>query len=95
MFAATDALESYVGDNKMQLRRASAIRQRGHYKDPAFMSNLRKRHEEFLLDIEFDDAGRIVATPETCGDIVRALLDHRLASAFSQNIYDVPDVKPV
>ena len=95
VFAATEALESYVGENKIQLRRASAIRQKGHYRDPGFMANLRARHQEFRLNIEFDEDGKIVATPETCRDIVQALLDHRLASGFSENVYDVPDVKRV
>ena len=95
VFAETGALESYVGDNKIQLRRASAIRQKGHYKDPAFMSNLRRRHLDFRLNIEFGEDGRIVPTPETCRDIVQALLDHRLASGFSENVYDIPDVTKV
>ena len=95
VFAETDALKSYVGENKIQLRRASAIRQKGHYKDPGFMLNLRSRHKEFRLNIKFDPDGKIVATPETCRDIVQALLDHRLVSGFSENIYDVPDVRRV
>ena len=94
-FADTEALESYVGENKIQLRRASSIRQKGHYKDPGVMSNLWERHEQFRLNIEFDTDRKIVATPETCRDIVQALLDHRLASGFSENVYDVPDVKHV
>lgn len=95
VFGETDALESYVGENKIQLRRAAAIRQKGHYKDPGFMANLRARYAEYELNIEFDGDGRIVATPETCRDIFQALLDHRLASGFSENVYDVPDVKQV
>ena len=95
VFGETGALESYVGENKIQLRRASAIRQKGHYKNPGFMANLRARHGEYDLNIEFDADGRIVATPETCRDIFQALLDHRLASGFSENVYDVPDVKRV
>ena len=95
VFGETDALVSYVGENKIQLRRASAIRQKGHYKNPEFMTNLRMRHADYQLNIEFDGDGRIVATPETCRDIFQALLDHRLASGFSQNVYDVPDVKRV
>ena len=95
VFVDTEALQSYVGDNKIQLRRASAIREKGHYKDAVFMSNLRRRHREFRLNIQFGEDGRILATPETCRDIVQALLDHRLASGFSENIYDVPDAKAV
>ena len=95
VIADTEALVSYVGENKIQLRRASVIRQKGHYKEPRFMRNLRARCEQFRLNIEFDAEGKIVATPETCRDIVQALLDHRLVSGFSENIYDVQDVKRV
>ena len=95
MIAETDALESYVGDSKIQLRRVAAIRQKGHYKAPNFMSNLRRRHQEFQLNLKFGEDGRMVPTPETCRDITQALLDHRLASGFSENVYDVPDATRV
>lgn len=91
VFSDLSALLGHVGDNKIQLRRASAIRQKGHYRNGEFMSNLRKRHAEFGLKLQFDAAGKIVPTPETCRDIFVALLDHRLASGFSANVYDVPD----
>ncbi len=95
IFSQIDALSTYVGDNKIQLRRAAAIRQKGHYKDPEFMKRLRARYKEFRLNIIFDEKGRIVPTPETCKDIFQALLDHRLSSAFSETIYDVQDAKAV
>ena len=95
IFASVDAFVSYVGENKIQLRRASAIRQKGHYKDVAFMTRLRARYTEFRLNIQFDNNGQILSTEETCKDIFQALLDHRLSSAFSETIYDVPDAQAV
>lgn len=95
IFTDLAPLSGHVGENKIQLRRVSAIRQKGHYRDEKFMANLRERHSEFGLDLQFDDAGRIMATPDTCRDIFIALLDHRLASGFSRNIYDVPDATHV
>jgi hypothetical protein len=95
IFDGLAPLVEHVGENKIQLRRASAIRQKGHYKNDAFMENLRNRHAEFGLTLNFDAEGRIVPTPETCRDIIIALLDHRLASAFSATIYDVPDATPI
>ncbi len=95
IFSHIDALVSYVGDNKIQLRRAAAIRQKAHYKDPEFMKRLRARHKEFMLNIIFDVDGKIIPTPETCKDIFQALLDHRLSSAFSETIYDVQDARAV
>ena len=59
------------------------------------MRNLRQRYAEYRLNIIFDEYGKIVPTPETCRDIMTALLDHRLGSGFSGYIYDVPDAVPV
>ena len=94
IFADTVPLTTFVGDNKLHLRRASAIRQKAHYADEDFMANLRARHAEYHLIINFDDAGRIIPCAETCRDIFNALLDHRLKSGFSENIYSVPDASP-
>ena len=88
-------LVDFVKDNKIQLRRASAIRQKGHYKDPEFMQNLRKRHTECGLTLNFNGQGKITPTPDTCSNIVTAFLDHRLTSRFSEKYYDVPSSKEV
>lgn len=88
-------LTAYVGDNKIHLRRMCSIRQKGHYKDQNFMSKLRQHHAAHRLNLNFDAAGLLVCTEDNCGDIITALLDHRLASAFSTNVYDVPDATKV
>lgn len=90
-FSTIAPLQSFVGENKLHLRRACAIRQKRHYKDPQFMNNLRARYSEFKLNINFDAAGKIIPCEDTCRDIFSALLDHRLKSGFSNSIYDVPD----
>lgn len=90
LFADMAPLISHVGENKIQLRRVSAIRQKGHYRDADFMDRLREHGAEFGLAIQFDGDGKIIVTPETCVEIITALLDHRLSSAFSNQIYDVP-----
>ena len=89
-FADITPLVEFVGNNKIQLRRTSAIRQKGHYKEAGFMANLRQRYNECGLTLEFNAQGEIIATPETCSDIVTALLDHRLTSRFSELYFDVP-----
>lgn len=94
-FAALGPLADFVGTNKIQLRRMCSIRQKGHYKNAAFMSKLRIHHAAHGLTLTFDANGLIIPTAETCGDIITALLDHRLASAFSENVYDVPDATRV
>ncbi|OEI84671.1 DUF4868 domain-containing protein [Brucella sp. BO3] len=95
VFAELTHLRSFVGINRLQLRRMSAIRVKSFYKDEGFMNNLRLRYAEFGLNIVFDGEGKIIPTPETCRDIMTALLDHRLRSGFSGNTYDVPDAVQV
>lgn len=88
-------LNEHVGSNKIQLRRMSAVRQKGHYKDPNFMKNLRDQAKEFGFNIRFSDDGKIVIDQDTCAEVITALLDHRLRSAFSKQIYDVPSTTQV
>lgn len=95
LFSTIAPLVAFVGNNKLHLRRACAIREKAHYKNGAFMDRLRQNHQQFGLVLIFDAQGRIEPTDETCADIIRAFLDHRLMSPFSQNIYDVPDTTVV
>ncbi|MBS1164193.1 MAG: hypothetical protein H6R00_218 [Proteobacteria bacterium] len=91
IFSDTAPLVQFVGENRIHLRRISAIRIKSFYKNTDFMENLRRLYIEFGLNIIFSAEGKIVPTPETCKDIMTALLDHRLRSGFSGNTYDVPD----
>ena len=86
---------NFVGSNKMQLRRAFAIKTKGHFRNANFMNALRLHHAQAGLAINFDQAGRIVPTAASCPDIFRALLDHRLMSRFSNMNYDVPSASTV
>lgn len=95
IFDDLQSLIDHVGINKIQLRRMSAVRSKGHYKDPTFMKNLRERAGELGFNIAFDDDGKILITEATCAEIITALLDHRLRSAFSEQIYDVPSTTQI
>lgn len=95
IFSDVGPITEFVGENKIQLRRAIAIREKAHYKDAGFMQNLRNHCAAMNLQIAFDGAGRIVPTPETCRDIFQALLDHRLDSRLSNQLYDVQSTEPV
>lgn len=94
LFSNTTELVKYVGTNRMQLRRASEIRRKGHYKDPSFMKALKSQYKQAGLTINFDTKNRIVPCATTCPDIFKALLDHRLMSRFSKLNYDVPSTTP-
>lgn len=95
LFTDLAPLVDYVGSNRIQLRRVCAIRQKGHYLDQGFIGRLRQHHAQYGLNLQFDANGRIAPTEGTCADIITALLDHRLSSAFSQIVYDVPDATQV
>jgi len=95
LFSTLDPLTNFVGTNKIHLRRACAIHGKAHYKNKAFMSRLKKDHTKYQLKLNFDGHGRILPTDDTCADIIRALLDHRLLSPFSEQLYDVPDATVV
>lgn len=95
IFSNVAPVVEYVGKNKIRLRRALAIHQKGHYKDPVFMGHLRNNYANFGLVLEFDHNLKLVVTEINCPDVFTALLDHRLKSPFSQNVYDVQDTNNV
>lgn len=95
VFADVGPLVTFVGSNKIHLRRACAIRERGNFRDADFMARLREEHAELGFVFTFDDEGRFVCTEANCLDIIKALLDHRLDSRLSRRIYDVENTEVV
>lgn len=95
LFVDTTPLVAFVGTHKLHLRRACAIREKRLYADAQFMARLRLNYQQAGLDLTFDDDGKFVVTPGQCPDIIRALLDHRLHSLFSQSFYDVQNATEV
>ena len=77
------------------MRRASAIKEKGYYKNPNFMNSLRINAKKFKLNLEFDEKGKIVMNNECCADVFQALLDHRLQSHYQDHLYDVPNAQKV
>jgi hypothetical protein len=95
LFVDLTPLVEYVGVNKIRLRRICAVRQKAHYLDADFMARVRQRSAEYGFALQFDNFGKIIVTPETGEEVITALLDHRLASGFSNRIYDVPSATQV
>lgn len=95
LFSNLELLSAYVGNNAMQLRRASAIQQKGYYKNDAFMASLKENAQRFRLNLQFDHQNKIIVSRECCPDIFQALLDHRLQSHYQAHLYDVPNAQPV
>ena len=94
-FADVAPLVAFVGSNKIHLRRACAIRERGNFRDVDFMARLRQEHLQMGFTFAFDDQGRFVCTEASCPDIIKALLDHRLDSRLSHRVYDVENTEVV
>lgn len=88
--ANLEAFDAFVGKNATHLRRMAVIKARGYYKNANYMTRLREINGLRGWGIQFDDQGRIIATPEKMRDILHILLDHRLRSELSDNQYDVP-----
>ncbi len=87
--------DTFIGKNATHLRRMAVIKARGYYNNPDYMTRLREINRLRGWGIQFDDQGRIVATPEKMRDILHVLLDHRLRSELSDNQYDVSSTIPV
>lgn len=95
VFADAAPLVAFVGTNKIHLRRACAIREKGNFRDEGFMARLRQEHVQMGFTFAFDVQGRFVCDEASCPDIIKALLDHRLDSRLSQRIYDVEHTEAV
>ncbi|MGQ3055039.1 MAG: Kiwa anti-phage protein KwaB-like domain-containing protein, partial [Roseateles sp.] len=80
----------HVGTNTMHLRRMAVIQQKANYANPTYMQRLRDVNAQEGWNIEFDTAGRIVATEDTMRAIMQVLLNHRLHSKLSLTTFDVP-----
>lgn len=89
LFSDVEPIKRYVGRDKIQLRRAAAIQQKGHYKNADFINSLIANKDRLKLNITIDGNNKIVVTDDACRDIFQALLDHRLISHYQGNVYDV------
>ncbi len=94
-FADIAPLVAFVGTNKIHLRRACAIRDKNNFANAAFMARLRQHCGQMGFAFAFDPQDRIICTEANCTDVIKALLDHRLDSRLSGNLYDVESTEMV
>lgn len=94
-FTSMQPLIDHVGTNTMHLRRMAVIQQKAHYTDHEYMDRLRDINAQEGWNIQFDGAGRIVATECTMKVIMQVLLNHRLYSRLSLTTFDVPSTSAV
>lgn len=96
LFNDLDPLVEYVGNNSIQLRRMAVIEEKGIYNHPNFLPNLQIVNTQHSWGINFDPTtNKISPCDETVKVIMQILLDHRLMSQITENIYDVPDTVKV
>jgi len=96
LFTDLQPLISYVGNNSIQLRRMATVEQKGLYGRPDFLEKLQRVSVMRNWNINFDPVTtKIIACDQTVRDILQVLLDHRLMSELTDNIYDVPDARQI
>lgn len=94
-FTSIAPVITHVGTNVMHLRRMAVIQQKANYANPDYMERLRVANGQEAWNIDFDAAGRIVATADTMRVIMQVLLNHRLYSKLSLTTFDVPSSSAV
>lgn len=92
LFTDLQPLIGYVGSNSIQLRRMAVVEQKGIYSRPNFLATLSQVSVSRNWGINFDpNTNKIIACDHTAKAILQVLLDHRLMSEITSNVYDVPD----
>jgi hypothetical protein len=96
LFSDLSPIVEYIGNNSIQLRRMAVIEEKRIYNRPNFIQTLRRVNNARGWGINFDDGNNTI-TPcsETVKVIMQVLLDHRLMSEITDNIYDVPDATEI
>ncbi|AIY39891.1 hypothetical protein LT85_0731 [Collimonas arenae] len=96
LFTNLQPLVTYVGNNSIQLRRMATVEQKNLYAQPNFLANLQSVNGTRNWGINFDPVtNKIIACDLTAKTILQVLLDHRLMSEVTDNIYDVPDATQI
>lgn len=96
LFTDITPLVNYVGTNSIQLRRMATIEQKGLFQRPGFLTTLQQVNASRQWGLNFDpNTNQLIPCDQTIKTIIQVMLDHRLLSEVTQNIYDVPDATQV
>lgn len=96
LFSDLSPLVEHIGTNSIQLRRMAVIEEKGIYRRPNFITNLKNVNTLRNWGMNFDlQTNKIIVCEVTVKIILQVLLDHRLMSEITDNIYDVPEATPV
>lgn len=96
LFTTLQPLIDYVGTNSTQLRRMATVEQRSLFTQPGFMAAVQAVNARRQWGLNFHpQTNQLIPCDQTIRTIMQVLLDHRLLSEVTQNIYDVPDATQV
>ncbi len=96
LFVDTQPLADYIGENMIHLRRMATVQQRNIFSQPDFLKKLKEVNTQRGWGLNFEQgSSRIIACPSTTRTIMQVLLDHRLLSEITSNVYDVPDATKI
>jgi len=94
MLSDVAVMNRMVGSNLNMLRKISAIKRSGYYRDPLFMKSLFKHNKIEKWGLTIKD-NRIVVTEENVGLILTLLNNSRLKSPINQEVFDATVKKKV
>lgn len=96
LFTTMQPLIDHVGNNSIQLRRMAVVEQKSLYAHPDFLPVLRTVSMTRGWGLNFDaSTNQLIPCINTVKIILQVLLDHRLLSEVTQNMYDVPDATQI
>ncbi|GAA4317880.1 Kiwa anti-phage protein KwaB-like domain-containing protein [Compostibacter hankyongensis] len=88
LFVNMDLLLSKVGNNQRYLRKIALIKDLGYYRNPKFLSRMRRISRAKDWDIRFEN-GQIAFTDDTLDTILSILQNKRLYSEMTEEDFDV------
>lgn len=96
LFTDLEPLRRYVGNNSIQIRRMAVVEQKRIYSSSEFLIKLGQVNSTRNWGLNFDPAtNKIIPCDDTAKIILQVLLDHRLLSEITSQVYDVPDATKV
>jgi len=96
LFTDLDPLVHHVGTNSIHIRRMAVVEQKKIYTHPNFLARLSQVNIARNYGLNFDPVtNKIIPCESTAKTILQILLDHRLLSEITSQVYDVSDANKV
>lgn len=94
LFLDIAPLKHYVGENTNYLRRMSVVGEKAIYDAPNFIPILKRVNSNRKWGLTFS-GDQILLSSANVKEVITILLDHRLISEITQNMYDVQDANEI